>query len=685
MKMSKAFKSPTLKVRLATAMGLLIRHATYITEQLSEAGLVDVLTTMVQDKHENVRRRSCATLGELLFYVATQSKDAASAGAGGQGQGALWTVPGNVFGVLVRCLRDVDDVVQHYAAKAVENMATAASAEYFTRLARSETVTELLGVFNSSSHDGLRSTAISAISRLAKRSPSLTAPLMEKHGVRWIVDAMAESNPKIQQSALTILLQALHEPSSRLMKSVEGERGLSQAFIKLSEHAVAAIRGKALLCTLSCSRKIGLKWLARACEAKLLPSIERVLARDADNYARQCASCVANGLLELVPTVLDQQAQLLAKGGGGTGSGQGGQRPGSSSRPGSRGRPGTGSAAAASNFTVLHHLTTSAHFLARLGTTAVLTQLGEFLRAVQSLGPTDKFKSELLLVVEAFTQHPPTLIREWKAVLTSVCPALASLMHAHDGDTRFFALQKFSDIMLVYINDPTLYAPVGAPPPVYGIDAVPSPNATLATSTLDALIRESFFPKAAGLLVDEDPIPLYALKLLSTTMERSPLLATEASSDRVGLLPLAVDFLRLDHPNNNIHNLRLIEALVQCGTVAMQDQLQGKAQCGTVAMQDQLQGKAQVRRQEGTVATLNFWNISERSRLCLRAVASLRCTVLDWWMHWLLYWTMRMPTRWTRSLSRCLVSYCACSASQWTASIRTMWLSLSRWNASWHY
>ena len=45
--------------------------------------------------------------------------------------------------------------------------------------------------------------------------------------------------------------------------------------------------------------------------------------------------------------------------------------------------------------------------------------------------------------------------------------------------------------------------------------------------------------------------------------------SSEASSERVGLLPLAVDFLRLDHPNNNIHNLRLIEALVQCGTMAM--------------------------------------------------------------------------------------------------------------------
>ena len=77
-----------------------------------------------------------------------------------------------------------------------------------------------------------------------------------------------------------------------------------------------------------------------------------------------------------------------------------------------------------------------------------------------------------------------------------------------------------------------------------------------------------FLPQASGLLVDEDPIPLYALKLLSTVMERSPALAMEA--EPLGLLPLTVEFLRLDHPNNNIHNLRLIEALVQCGTMQQQ-------------------------------------------------------------------------------------------------------------------
>ena len=38
------------------------------------AGVIDVLTEALKDKNERVRRRIMATLGELLFYVATQQQ-----------------------------------------------------------------------------------------------------------------------------------------------------------------------------------------------------------------------------------------------------------------------------------------------------------------------------------------------------------------------------------------------------------------------------------------------------------------------------------------------------------------------------------------------------------------------------------------------------------------------------------
>lgn len=114
-KLGKVTRTPQLKVRLASTMGLLIRHATLITHDLESQGLLAVLCAMVQDKHELLRRKATATLGELLFYIATQQQQ--QNGATTEALTAEWSVPSGVFGVLTRCLRQgEDEVVQHCAS-----------------------------------------------------------------------------------------------------------------------------------------------------------------------------------------------------------------------------------------------------------------------------------------------------------------------------------------------------------------------------------------------------------------------------------------------------------------------------------------------------------------------------------------------------------------------------------------
>lgn len=125
--------------------GLLVRHATYIAEELASTGVVEVLsealkvraghgaasrldlhrtsccvvstqcftcrhlqtvtacaTFVFQDKNERVRRRVIATLGELLFYIATQQQDNAAAaavngGAAPADPAVVWGITGNTY------------------------------------------------------------------------------------------------------------------------------------------------------------------------------------------------------------------------------------------------------------------------------------------------------------------------------------------------------------------------------------------------------------------------------------------------------------------------------------------------------------------------------------------------------------------------------------------------------------
>eukprot|EP00884_Botryococcus_braunii_P012001 jgi/Botrbrau1/20801/Bobra.0156s0030.1 len=62
-RMLRNARAPGLRLRLASLLGLLIRHATYITDDLASSGLVEVLTDGLGEKNERVRRRIIACLG----------------------------------------------------------------------------------------------------------------------------------------------------------------------------------------------------------------------------------------------------------------------------------------------------------------------------------------------------------------------------------------------------------------------------------------------------------------------------------------------------------------------------------------------------------------------------------------------------------------------------------------------
>lgn len=53
----------------------MIRHSTVIENDLAESGVCDTLIETLKDKNEKVKRKAIATLGEFLFYAATQLDD----------------------------------------------------------------------------------------------------------------------------------------------------------------------------------------------------------------------------------------------------------------------------------------------------------------------------------------------------------------------------------------------------------------------------------------------------------------------------------------------------------------------------------------------------------------------------------------------------------------------------------
>ena len=69
--MLKNMKSHMIKIKVCSIVGLLIRHATVIDNDVAKSGIRDLLISTLNDSNETVRRRAIASLGEYLFYAAT--------------------------------------------------------------------------------------------------------------------------------------------------------------------------------------------------------------------------------------------------------------------------------------------------------------------------------------------------------------------------------------------------------------------------------------------------------------------------------------------------------------------------------------------------------------------------------------------------------------------------------------
>lgn len=63
-------------MRLCSILGLMIRHSTVIESEVAQSGLCDLLiVTIYNENKDAVRRKAIASLGEYLFYSATQLDD----------------------------------------------------------------------------------------------------------------------------------------------------------------------------------------------------------------------------------------------------------------------------------------------------------------------------------------------------------------------------------------------------------------------------------------------------------------------------------------------------------------------------------------------------------------------------------------------------------------------------------
>ncbi|RZR77020.1 hypothetical protein BHM03_00001969 [Ensete ventricosum] len=186
-KILRLSKVSALRVQVASAMGLLIRHSTFIETELANSGIINSLMDGLRDKHDKVRRFCMAALGELLFYISTQNDHSAK-------DNNISESPSKESRS-TSCWQGEDDVAQLYALRAIENICSQGG-DWASRFAGQDVIGNLCYIYKAAGkQENTRLIAGSCLVRLARFCPSCIQYVFDKLSFKDTASAIIKGNP----------------------------------------------------------------------------------------------------------------------------------------------------------------------------------------------------------------------------------------------------------------------------------------------------------------------------------------------------------------------------------------------------------------------------------------------------------------------------------------------------------
>ncbi|XP_023603500.1 serine/threonine-protein kinase ULK4-like, partial [Myotis lucifugus] len=518
---------------------------------------ITLLTELIRENFRNskLKQSLLPALGELLYLVATQEEKR-------KHPGECWAVPLAAYTVLMRCLREGEErVVNHMAAKIIENVCTTCSAQA-QGFITAEIGPVLWYLFKHSTVDSLRITAISALCRITRHSPSAFQNVIEKVGLTSVIAALASAICRVQQYLLT-LFTAMLSCGIHLQRLIQ-EKDFVSTIIRLLDSPSTSIRAKAFLVLLYILIH-NHEMLLLSCQARLVMHIERDSRKTSPGKERQpsgseylsrCLDLLIRHMVREVPRLLGDILTALANVSG-------------------RKHPSPVQAKQLKLclplMPVVLHLVTSQVFRPRVVTEEFLFSYGTILSHIKSIdsGETniegaiglmasEEFIKITLSAFEAIIQYPVLLKDYCSTVVDYILPPLVSLVQSQNVEWRLFSLRLLSETTSLLVNQEGGDGKEAAP-----IDS---------DSNLLALIRDVLLPQYEHVLTEPGPVPAYALKLLVAMTAHSPAFTRLVEESK--LIPLIFEVI-LAHQENILGNtmqsvIALLHNLVACKDSNMQ-------------------------------------------------------------------------------------------------------------------
>ncbi|KAI3682323.1 hypothetical protein L1987_82226 [Smallanthus sonchifolius] len=508
-KMLRQSKASALRVQLASLLGLLIRHSTFIDDDLANSGILSCLNEGLVDRQEKVRRFCMAALGELLFYISTQNDQAKATNppespSKENRTSSGWQVPSTLISLVTSLLRKgEDDMTQLYALRTIENISSQGG-YWATRFTSPDVINNLCYIFRApAKQETMRLTAGSCLVRLTRFNPPTIQQVMEKLTFKETANAISKGSPREQQICLNLLNMAmlgsnLFTNIGRHLLPLVEDKNLVPNLISLTEHGGEVLRGKTLVfATLLCKNRK--RWLAHFFfNVKLLTTVDR-LVKEKGVYLQQCLEVFLNGVVSILPGLLEMIiADIKQLPAGGKRHTQGG---GLAGRGGGLAGRGGGSKTNLPLFPVVLNLLGSSSFKRRVVDSQILQHLKVLIKLAESpFQGRDDFLLTLLRVLEAITEEASVIEENHTTFVNEILVSLSVVCKgSKDGDARFLCLKIWFEVVVNLLN--------GAPEDRGRLE------------DLKVICHDHFVPMFPMLMEDDDPTPIYAQKLHEMLLE----------------------------------------------------------------------------------------------------------------------------------------------------------------------
>ena len=195
----KKVNNDTVKIRCCSIIGYLIRYATIIETPLDENDFCNIICNVITTStNQDLVKTATATVGEYLFYVATQEETP---------ENKDWHIDNKYLSTLLYCLdTQRNDPTKFYAVKTIENIAilTEVSKGYFA--SNDSFILKIIDIFKTTKNKDLKQSAINLCSHLIRHNRTLLQAFLNRVSLFKDTKIFINDNAAIQQSLLNCIL-----------------------------------------------------------------------------------------------------------------------------------------------------------------------------------------------------------------------------------------------------------------------------------------------------------------------------------------------------------------------------------------------------------------------------------------------------------------------------------------------